>query len=822
MAPKSGKERSKAWRDRVKNNPDAYEDYLKKERERYSRRKEIGSRKLVADMTGREHRRQRAAWRRQQASHRAGEKRANLATMTPPSTPPPGPSNDDHRRQRGRKAVRKDRAKAYRTINKLTVKLAAAKRAAKRLQKRNERLHKNITQKSPLSKARRRIKKLRIKDTFIRKQLEFNSAVVADLSKKHNECRKNRDKQIMAKVFSNGFLKKYRLLSKASKTFGLSKKAQKNSRNRGTRLSEYDRKTTAQKLNDTVVKCISDFFERDDISTQAPGKRDTITRGGVKKQKRYLADTIANTHKKFLSEHPMQMSYSTFCRYRPFWVVARQSSDWDTCRCRRHENISLKSERLHSIGALNSPDPELIMLQLCCDITRKSCMYRECKTCDGNRVDFNEVDINAETHWFEWQTTNVEKLNKNGETEMKRNVAKNMVFGTVGRLMESFEKEINDRFCKHTYNIRNQYREIRKLRKGLTEEDAIIHIDFSENYSCKHNSEIQSMHFGGSRQQTSLHTGMIYLKRDNNIAFSSVSDCTRHDPAAIWAHLKPVLNFLKETQPQVKKIHFISDGPTTQYRQKHNFYLLSSLPFDWGFQYINWTFLEAGHGKGAADGVGAVLKRTADRVVLQGKDLPDAQAVFNCLQTHDLSVKLFYVTTEDVAAMDAVIPQGLKPVPGTMQFHQIIALSKHSIHTRVLSCFSCSRPLCECFDPVAHKFPTSQPDEPQQIRGVAVDRFPDIPMTIEYDNNLIGQWCIVVYDNKPYPGEIEDADEEAVLVSVLHKIGRNRFFSPPVKDIIWYTYDNILCIIPKPSAVTKRHVEVEPVVWERVLSYLNI
>nr|CAH7731989.1 unnamed protein product [Callosobruchus chinensis] len=36
---------------------------------------------------------------------------------------------------------------------------------------------------------------------------------------------------------------------------------------------------------------------------------------------------------------------------------------------------------------------------------------------------------------------------------------------------------------------------------------------------------------------------------------------------------------------------------------------------------MTWHFSEAGHGKGAPDGVGGCLKRNADAIVGRGKDL---------------------------------------------------------------------------------------------------------------------------------------------------------------------------------------------------------
>ena len=38
-------------------------------------------------------------------------------------------------------------------------------------------------------------------------------------------------------------------------------------------------------------------------------------------------------------------------------------------------------------------------------------------------------------------------------------------------------------------------------------------------------------------------------------------------------------------------------------------------------KYFSWNFCESGHGKGAMDGVGGSMKRTADAFVLHGNDI---------------------------------------------------------------------------------------------------------------------------------------------------------------------------------------------------------
>ena len=60
-----------------------------------------------------------------------------------------------------------------------------------------------------------------------------------------------------------------------------------------------------------VYMDIRSFYERDDVSRVCPGVKDTVTRRGLKKQKRLLNDTIKNLHEKFTQEGN-SVSYSLF------------------------------------------------------------------------------------------------------------------------------------------------------------------------------------------------------------------------------------------------------------------------------------------------------------------------------------------------------------------------------------------------------------------------------------------------------------------------------------------------------------------------------
>lgn len=252
-------------------------------------------------------------------------------------------------------------------------------------------------------------------------------------------------------------------------------------------------------------------------------------------------------------------------------------------------------------------------------------MYRECQNCKGKKIQTRKVPSKM-VNWYCWTTRKITNDPQQNENETAKKLTKTMTVKqeettSVDTLVEALQNDI-ERICRHIYNINHQYIELKHLKDNCAENEAIVHIDFLENCQCKYTEEITSIHFGASQRQISIHTGVAYLNK-KTVPFASLSDCLEHGPSGIWAHLDPVIKYIQEASPvKLKMIHFISVGPTTQYRSRTNFLLTSTKIFQHGFIGGTWNFLEAGHGKGAPDGVGAVVKRQADTMVnTRGKDV---------------------------------------------------------------------------------------------------------------------------------------------------------------------------------------------------------
>ena len=410
---------------------------------------------------------------------------------------------------------------------------------------------------------------------------------------------------------------------------------------------------------------------------------------------------------------------------------------------------------------------------------------------------------------------------------------------TVQILVENFQGSLS-KFRRHIFNIRHQYAVSRELRGKMITSECIIHIDFSENFSCRYSREIQSVHFGASHQQCTLHTGVLYIGDvEDPVSFCTISPSRRHDPPAIWAYMEPILSYVRNNFPDVSLLHFYSDGPTTQYRQKGNFFLFSTIVHRMGFEGATWHFWEASHGKGAPDGVGGALKRSGDKLIALGRDITNAESLYRQLLTTETSVKLFYTEADEVGSLASKMPEKLPTVVGTMRLHQLVTVNIGEIYFRDVSCV-CSSPgdlLCNCyglkrFNFSQHAFQDGEATgqraaQPTPLENEVQDGVQPEPRRsdhaaengldrLEGTDGLVGEMVAVRYDSRPYPGKVLAVEEDDVQVLCMCKTGINKFFWPTREDICWYQSKDVICRIPEPTKAGSgscNHFQVDPNLW---------
>lgn len=272
-----------------------------------------------------------------------------------------------------------------------------------------------------------------------------------------------------------------------------------------------------------------------------------------------------------------KISYISFLRLRPFQVKQQSVNRRDTCLCRTCENLQLVTNRLHTKGTVSTNRVRSLTQLVSCDTSNSACMLNECKNCESglkshacatllNAV--QEINLNKKIQWNEWKPVpevRVKRGKKRGKEFSVRITKKVAIEGYLSDACDRFEDTLREKAKRHFFTIDHQYVTLREMKSRMGQKELCIHIDFAENYSCKLSTEIQSIHFGASRNQVTLHNEVIYSATET-MCWSTLSESMRHDPCAIWAYLKPILTHLRNTFPDVDILHFINDSPATQYR----------------------------------------------------------------------------------------------------------------------------------------------------------------------------------------------------------------------------------------------------------------
>ncbi|XP_010783826.1 uncharacterized protein isoform X2 [Notothenia coriiceps] len=560
-----------------------------------------------------------------------------------------------------------------------------------------------------------------------------------------------------------------------------------------------DKKTQTKRGNTgQEKKQVESFLLRDENSRLLPGKKDIIGRE-KKMQRRVLAKSLVDLHKEYLQTAGphLRLSYRQFVRYRPFYVTEAKSNDRNTCACYQHENLRLLIDTLSQRGILPSKSLSDLLSSITCNTENLKCMERTCTECCFDECQLATHNLDDRARWEHWAKEDVVVGDKT-----YKNWVKKTENGTVKGLVEEFQKQLEG-IAIHQFKWLHQAKKFRHLKEHLKENQMVLHVDFSENYACKLNTEIQSFHFGGNRRQASIHTVVACT---GSQSYATISDSVSHSERAVWAHLKPVAqDIMEKSGHKIDTMHVLSDGPVTQYRNKANCYLLSSVPYTWGLNRVTWNYSERAHGKGAPDGVGGAVKRMADNHVHGGQDIQSPKDLYDFLIQKEVpNIQFKWINEADIQVFDEMLPPSVPKVPGILTTHQILSFSPGEIFYRTLSCFCRYPEMCSCFSPKKMR-----PDNRAEESGSS-ESFEAQPKSPESHNSgkemeeeeeyTVGKFVIVKYENKPFVGQITQINEEHFAVNCMEQVSNKNIFKWPAKqDCILYSKDQLVSVISEPE-----------------------
>lgn len=437
----------------------------------------------------------------------------------PASIPIDGQSADDQihpsaqpydPRNRTRKRISRAVSEANRKIKKLEKENTDLKKNADKYRKRYERQNSaskappttvlfedfvNEIQASPMSAVKKDLTTMGLSTKNvpknILKKLVFNESVITELQ----VCRKlDSDKKgsTLNRILSGKVMKKYRLHNMSRKKFNFS----------ATRKDQcpLSQSQTARLCRNQVIynlkKSVTDFFECDDVTLMCPGKKDAVKVGSVKVQKRLLNDYMKNVYAKFCSEFPFQkLSYTTFTRMRPTYVKLVNFFSRNACLCKYHQNYALPIECIHNLGIkITSKDPEYFLRWISteCGTGKEDIIVFLKSLCPDNLP--NNIVFSM------WDSVVDEKG--------KKKVKVVSVSNTQNDFFKHFA-ECHDSFSGHSMRVANQFSAVKSLKSLISSKEALVQMDFAENYTCVSLDEIQSAYWG--QTQVTIHPIVVYL-----------------------------------------------------------------------------------------------------------------------------------------------------------------------------------------------------------------------------------------------------------------------------------------------------------------------
>ena len=195
----------------------------------------------------------------------------------------------------------------------------------------------------------------------------------------------------------------------------------------------------------------------------------------------------------------------------------------------------------------------------------------------------------------------------------------------------------------HLYRAHMQYRvfKTKRMEAEKSSDTVTFQINWSKNASIRQAQEEKSAYY--HTDQIPIHCIHSWSSQGQKL-FGAISDHTDHKASAVFTSLEPVL--LKYCQANVHHFNIISDSPTSQYRNKNVFWFMSKFCSLKNVS-IDWIYLEAGKGKGAADGIGAVVKRAFTDIILQHPDskFESVTDFLQSLPSYIPSIEIFHKET---------------------------------------------------------------------------------------------------------------------------------------------------------------------------------
>ena len=403
-----------------------------------------------------------------------------------------------------------------------------------------------------------------------------------------------------------------------------------------SRIIGRPQKKFIRKLDANEQESIESFLCSDDASFPLPDKKYA--------GKRFLKTSLKNTLKMYhlLRKTTRRISMTTLRRYKPKHIKLRGKIPFrqSCCEvCQNFDNILDKmSKHLKTCPKTIEDACEMSMCQTESYFPNLKCAFRECSECgtqkaidtirNGNEESFNR---NAIVMVKQWQ-------NKKEYVKSSDKIKTYMHWKYHRLSMENLLKMFADQLetlTRHSFFGSWNFHQYLVCKNNIEKGEIILVIDYSQNYLCVHQNEVQALHW--VHAQVTLHpicvTYRCPIDGCNELVLHEVvhvSDDMTHDAHLVRKMLKNTFPILRQRGVEIKKIIEWSDQAPSQYKNKSAFHYIAqdNIP-------TMRNFFGVRHGKGPCDACTGRVKQGITNLVKSGEEVVNsAQTFFEVAKKH--------------------------------------------------------------------------------------------------------------------------------------------------------------------------------------------
>ncbi|XP_053389228.1 uncharacterized protein LOC128552225 [Mercenaria mercenaria] len=414
------------------------------------------------------------------------------------------------------------------------------------------------------------------------------------------------------------------------------------------------RKTRKDKLSEGARNKIAEYWVKN--SQPLNDKRKVIRerigpKTYIEHPKHILTSTQSSIYLNFVKENPdIKIGQRLFESLKPYYIKSAKRKDRITCLCKQHVEVSslfkkAKECRKSILDKTPNLKDDYVLWGSLSDVTeeslcppvsingekmfRMSCLKRDCTKCGVSNIKLMAQELDDSTSFVTWNRYEyvfTGKKDRNGKYIKKQQFVK--VTSTMKEMWDYIKNSLSN-FPLHNFLCHWQRQQLHSIVDNLPEGHVVMVHDYSEDFKCELQDEIQSDYF--SRNEVSIHVTVLYRHETENTESSSthvpnivkeyafvIFESNTHDRDTIH-HVRKLLieSYLKDQlKYDLKYVHDFTDGCSQQYKSKFCMRDVSFSESDFNCP-TQRNYFETSHGKGEQDAAGSHVKNKAHMSVIR-------------------------------------------------------------------------------------------------------------------------------------------------------------------------------------------------------------